>query len=185
MAAGASSERRVLMGMILGAHGVKGVLRVLSYAEVPEDIVAYGPLADELGQRQFRLKIVGRARGALLAEAEGIADRDAATRLRGTKLYVPRSALPPAKPGEFYWDDLVGLRAELVDGTALGDVVAVHDYGAGTSLEVRRPGGGVVMVPFTDRVVPTVDLEAGRLTIDPPEGLLDNRPVEAEEVDEE
>jgi len=181
----ASSERRVLMGVILGAHGVRGALRVLSYAEVPEDIVAYGPLADESGERRFRLKLVGRARGALLAEVEGIADRDAATRLRGTKLYVPRSALPPAKPGEFYWGDLVGLRAELLGGAALGEVVAVHDYGAGTSLEVRRPGGGVVMVPFTERVVPVVELEAKRLVIDPPPGLLENRPVEAEEVEEE
>ena len=182
---GAPSERRVLMGMILGAHGIKGALRVLSYAEMPEDIVAYGPLMDEEGGRRFRLKLVGRARGALLAEAEGIADRDAASRLRGTKLYVPRSALPPAKPGEFYWGDLVGLRAELVDGTALGEVVAVHDYGAGTSLEVRRQGGGVVMVPFTGRVVTVVELEKGRLVIDPPEGLLDNRPVEAEELEED
>ena len=181
----ASSERRVLMGMFLGAHGVKGALRVLSYAGVPEDIVAYGPLMDESGERRFRLKLVGRARGALLAEAEGVADRDAATRLRGTRLYVLRSALPPARPGEFYWDDLVGLRAELRDGTALGEVVAVHDYGAGTSLEVRRPGGGVVMVPFTSRVVPVVELETGRLMVEPVPGLLENRPVEAQEVEED
>jgi len=182
---GASPERRVLMGMILGAHGVKGVIRVLSYAEVPEDIVAYGPLLDERGERRFRLKLVGRARGALLAEAEGVGDRDAAARLRGTKLYVPRAALPPAKLGEYYWGDLVGLAAELPDGTALGEVVAVHDYGAGTSLEVRRPDGGVVMVPFTGRLVPVVEIEKGKLTIVPVPGLLENRPVETEEVNED
>ena len=174
------SERRVLMGLVLGVHGIKGAVRILSYAAEPEDIASYGPLEDESGGRKFSLTVVGKARGAVLAEVEGIGDRDAATALKGTKLYVRRSALPAPAEGEFYWDDLVGLRAELKDGTALGEVTAVHDYGGGPSLEVKREAGASVMVPFTNRVVPVVDLEAGRLVIDPPEGLLDNRPIEAE-----
>jgi 16S rRNA processing protein RimM len=174
------SERRVLMGLVLGAHGIKGAVRILSYAAEAEDIASYGPLEDESGARKFSLTVVGKARGAVLAEVEGIGDRDAATALKGTKLYVRRSALPAPSEGEFYWDDLVGLRAELKGGTALGEVTAVHDYGGGPSLEVKREAGASVMVPFTDRVVPVVDLEAGRLVIDPPEGLLDNGPVEAE-----
>jgi 16S rRNA processing protein RimM len=174
------SERRVLMGLVLGAHGIKGAVRILSYAAEPEDIGSYGPLEDESGGRKFSLTVVGKARGAVLAEVEGIGDRDAATALKGTKLYVRRSALPAPAEGEFYWDDLVGLRAELKGGTALGEVTAVHDYGGGPSLEVKREAGTSVMVPFTNRVVPVVDLEAGRLVIDPPEGLLDNRPVEVE-----
>jgi 16S rRNA processing protein RimM len=174
------SERRVLMGLVLGVHGIKGAVRILSYAAEPEDIASYGPLEDESGGRKFSLTVVGKARGAVLAEVEGIGDRDAATALKGTKLYVRRSALPTPAEGEFYWDDLVGLRAELKDGTALGEVTAVHDYGGGPSLEVKREAGASVMVPFTNRVVPVVDLEAGRLVIDPPEGLLDNRPIEAE-----
>jgi 16S rRNA processing protein RimM len=175
------SERRVLMGLVLGVHGIKGAVRILSYAAEPEDIASYGPLEDESGARKFSLTVVGKARGAVLAEVEGIGDRDAATALKGTKLYVRRSALPAPAEGEFYWDDLVGLRAELKGGTALGEVTAVHDYGGGPSLEVKREAGASVMVPFTNRVVPVVDLEAGRLVIDPPEGLLDNRPIEAEE----
>jgi 16S rRNA processing protein RimM len=174
------SERRVLMGLVLGVHGIKGAVRILSYAAEPEDIASYGPLEDESGGRKFSLTVVGKARGAVLAEVEGIGDRDAATALKGTKLYVRRSALPAPAEGEFYWDDLVGLRAELKGGTALGEVTAVHDYGGGPSLEVKREAGASVMVPFTNRVVPVVDLEAGRLVIDPPEGLLDNRPIEAE-----
>ena len=174
------SERRVLMGLVLGVHGIKGAVRILSYAAEPEDIASYGPLEDESGGRKFSLTVVGKARGAVLAEVEGIGDRDAATALKGTKLYVRRSALPTPAEGEFYWDDLVGLRAELKGGTALGEVTAVHDYGGGPSLEVKREAGASVMVPFTNRVVPVVDLEAGRLVIDPPEGLLDNRPIEAE-----
>ena len=174
------SERRVLMGLVLGAHGVKGAVRVLSYAAAPADIAAYGPLEDESGGRKFSLTIVGKARGAVLAEVEGVRDRDAAAALKGTKLYVRRSALPAPAEGEFYWDDLVGLRAELKGGTALGEVRAVHDYGGGPSLEVKRETGASVIVPFTNRVVPVVDLDAGKLVIDPPIGLFDERPIEAE-----
>jgi 16S rRNA processing protein RimM len=174
------SERRVLMGLVLGAHGIKGAVRVLSYAAEPADIASYGPLEDESGGRKFSLTVIGKARGAVLAQIEGIGDRDAATALKGTKLYVRRAALPAPVKGEYYWDDLVGLRAELKGGTALGEVMAVHDYGGGPSLEVSRAAGASVMVPFTDRVVPVVDLEAGKLVIDPPEGLLDDRPIEAE-----
>ena len=177
----ADTDRRVLMGVIAGAHGIKGAVRVLSYAGTPEDIAAYGPLEDQSGKRRFRLELTGKVRGMLLAQIEGIADRTAAETLRGTKLYLARSVLPGLGDGEFYWDDLIGLQAELKDGTVLGRVTVVHDYGAGTSLEVARDGGGVVMVPFNDRVVPVVELEAKRLVIDPPDGLLDNRPVEVEE----
>jgi 16S rRNA processing protein RimM len=174
------SERRVLMGLVLGAHGIKGAVRILSYAAEPEDIASYGPLEDEGGGRKFSLTIVGKARGAVLAEVEGIGDRDAAAALKGTKLYVRRSALPAPAEGEFYWDDLVGLRVELKGGTALGEVRAVHDYGGGPSLEVKRETGASVIVPFTNRVVPVVDLDAGKLVIDPPIGLFDERPIEAE-----
>lgn len=174
------SERRVLMGLVLGAHGIKGAVRILSYAAEPEDIASYGPVEDESGGRKFSLTIVGKARGAVLAEVEGVRDRDAAAALKGTKLYVRRSALPAPAEGEFYWDDLVGLRAELKGGTALGEVRAVHDYGGGPSLEVKRETGASVIVPFTNRVVPVVDLEAGKLVIDPPIGLFDERPIEAE-----
>ena len=167
------TERRLLMGRVLGAHGVKGVLRVRSYAARPEDIAAYGPLEDEGGERRFHLKLVGRARGAMLVEASGVQDRDQAAALAGTDLYVSRAALPALGKGEFYWDDLLGLRAELPDGSGLGEVTAVHDYGAGTSLEVRRPDGTSILVPFTDRAVPGVDLPGRRLVVDPPEGLLE------------
>jgi len=172
------SERRVLIGLVLGAHGIKGAVRVLSYAATPEDIACYGRLEDESGGRKFSLTVVGKVRGAVLAEVDGIGDRDAAAALKGTKLYVQRAALPAPAEGEFYWDDLVGLRAELKDGAMLGEVVAVHDYGGGPSLEVKRETGAPVIVPFTNRVVPAVDLEAGKLVIDPPEGLFETPPPE-------
>jgi len=172
------------MGRVLGAHGIKGVVRILSYAAVPQDIARYGPLEDESGGGKFSLTVVGNARGAVLAEVEGIGDRDAAEALKGKKLYLHRSALPAPEEGEFYWDDLVGLKAEVVGGTVLGEVVAVHDYGGGPSLEVKRKAGTPVIVPFTNRVVPVVDVGAGKLVIDPPAGLFETPSSDSEGSEE-
>jgi 16S rRNA processing protein RimM len=168
------------MGVITGAHGVRGLLRVKSFAAAPEAIAAYGPLEDETGQRRFELKLAGTAKGVLIARLEGVADRDAAERLKGTRLFLARAALPEPGEEEYYHADLIGLAAVLRDGTAFGRVRAVHDFGAGDSLEIERTAGGMVMVPFTGEVVPVVDITAGRVVVDPPAGLLDNRPVETE-----
>jgi 16S rRNA processing protein RimM len=116
----------------------------------------------------------------VIAAVDGVADRDAAEALRGVRLYVERSALPPPEEDEFYHADLVGMAAVEADGTPFGRVVAVHDFGAGDSLEIERPEGGTILVPFSRAAVPVVDVAARRLVIDPPEGLFDNRPVEAE-----
>jgi 16S rRNA processing protein RimM len=174
-----SEDRRVLMGVITGAHGVRGLLRVKSFTAEPDAIAAYGPLEDERGERRFRLEPVGAVKGVLIARLDGVADRNAAERLKGVRLYVARGALPEPGEEEYYHEDLVGLAVMLKEGTPLGKVRAVHDYGAGHSLEVERPGGGTVIVPFTEAAVPVVDIGGGRIVVDPPPGLLDNRPVEA------
>jgi len=175
----------VLMGVITGAHGVRGEVRVKSFTAEPAAIAAYGPLEDERGARRLSLALSGTVRGVLIARVEGVADRNAAERLKGTRLYLPRSALPPPAEEEYYHADLIGLAVELADGAPLGRVRAVHDFGAGDSLEVEKPDGKAVMVPFTEAVVPVVDIAGGRLVVDPPEGLLDGRPVEVERDEEE
>ena len=182
----ADREQRVLMGVITGAHGVRGLVRVKSFTAEPDGLAAYGPLEDERGERSFKLERVGAAKGVLIMRLDGVADRDAAEALKGVRLYLPRAALPEPGEDEYYHADLLGLAVVLRDGEALGRVRAVHEYGAGDSLEVERPDGRVVIVPFTTAIVPEVDIKGGRLVVDPPEGLLDNRPVEAElEKDEE
>ena len=80
---------------------------------------------------------------------------------------------PPPGDEEYYHADLIGLDAALAYGTPIGRVSAVHDFGAGDTLEIDRPKGPSVIVPFTRAIVPVVNLEAGRLVLDPPEGLLD------------
>jgi 16S rRNA processing protein RimM len=166
-------EKRVCVGVITGAQGVRGAVRLKSFTAEPESIADYGPLQDERGERRFALRLVGSAKGVLIAMITGIDDRDRAAALRGLRLYLPRSALPPPEEEEYYHADLIGLEAALSDGTVLGTVRAVHDFGAGDMLEIERSKGPPVMVPFTRAVVPVVDLEAGRLVVDPPPGLLD------------
>jgi 16S rRNA processing protein RimM len=148
-------------------------MRIKCFTEQPEDIVRYGPLTDETGDRCFELRLVGAAKGVVLARLSGIEDRDQAETLRGLRLYLPREALPQTKAEEYYHADLIGLEVVLGDGTSVGRVRAIHDFGAGDTLELTRLGGSPVMVPFTRTIVPRVELAAGRLVVDPPPGLLD------------
>jgi 16S rRNA processing protein RimM len=165
--------RRVLMGEIVAPHGVRGEVRLKSYAEPAANVAAYGPLLDERG-RTWPIEARGEVRGLVVARLGGIADRDAAEALRGLRLYVPRSALPPPASGEWYEADLVGLKAVGVDGRDWGEVVAVLDFGAGTMIEVSGGAyGKSVVLPFTDEATPTVDVAGGMVTVDPPAGLLD------------
>jgi 16S rRNA processing protein RimM len=168
-----AQEKRVCVGVVTGAHGVRGAVRIKSFTAEPTDVASYGPLEDESGERHYSLRLIGSAKGVLIAKLPGVDDRDRAETLRGTRLYLPYSALPPPAEDEYYHADLIGLEAALVDGTPVGRVRAVHDFGAGDTLEIDRPKGPSVIVPFTRAIVPVVNLEAGRLVLDPPEGLLD------------
>ena len=166
-------QKRVCLGVVTGAHGVRGALRIKSFTADPADVASYGPVEDESGERRLDLRLVGSAKGVLIARLDGVDDRDRAEGLRGLRLYLPRAALPPPGDDEYYHADLIGLAAALADGTPVGRVRAVHDFGAGDTLEIDRPEGPPLMVPFTRAVVPVVDLAAGRLVLDPPPGLLE------------
>lgn len=167
-----AGAERVCVGMIVGAHGVRGAVRVKSFTQEPGDVAAYGALTDEAGTRRYALKPVGAVRGVILAEVEGVRDRDAAEALRGVRLYVERSRFPTLGANEFYHSDLIGLAAETLDGGALGRVRAVDNYGAGDVIEIELKAGGSAVLPFNRRTVPAVDLKAGRIVVDPPEGLM-------------
>lgn len=167
-------DRRVLLGVVVAPHGVRGEVRIQSYCEDPADIGSYGALTDESGKRSFTVHPLGEVRGNVRARIDGVTDRDAAEKLRGLRLYVARDALPPPAEGEWYHVDLIGLRVVGVDGKAYGKVLAVQDFGAGTLLEVGdETGARSFLLPFSDQAVPTVDIAGGVVTIDPPEGLLD------------
>jgi len=164
---------RVCLGVVTGPHREKGAVRIKSFTEVPQDIARYGPLRDQSGRCSFEVQILGIAKGVVIARLSGVEDRDRAEGLRGVPLYLPRSALPQTEANEYYHADLIGLEAVLGDGTPVGRVRAVHDFGSGDTLELERPEAPPIMVPFTRAVVPIVELAAGRLVLDPPPGLLD------------
>jgi len=151
----------ILLGEIGRPHGVRGLVRVRSFAAAPEGLTAYGPLVDEAG-RTLVLTLVA----ADLARIDGITDRDAAARLTGTKLYVPREALPPPEEEEFYLADLEGMAAVTEAGESLGEVRAVEDHGGGAFLVLSGPPER--LIPFTRAAVPVVDVAARRLVIVPP-----------------
>jgi len=167
------SKDRVLLGVVAAPHGIRGVVRIKSFTEDPMSLGAYGPLSDESGRKEYRVEPLSAARGAVLARIEGVADRTAAEALRGLRLYVERSALPETGEREWYEADLIGLAVAGRDGADWGRVTGFHDYGAGTSMEVSGPPGGRELVlPFTRASVVEVDLEAGRIVIEPPAGLV-------------
>jgi 16S rRNA processing protein RimM len=168
VAAADATRTRVCLGAIAGAHGVRGLVRIKSFTEAPEDLSAYGPLSDEAGRRRFDVTVKSQAKGALIAAIAGVDDRDAAEALKGTRLYVDRAALPPTEEEEFYHADLIGLNAEDRSGKAIGRVAGVQNYGAGDILEIARTDGTELLVPFTKAAVPEVDLAGGRLVVDPP-----------------
>ena len=168
------AQQRLCVGIVTGPHGVQGAVRIKSFTEVPEDIARYGPVEDETGRRRFEVTLCGAAKGVLLARLSGVEDRDQAEALRGLRLYLPRAALPQTELEEYYHADLIGLEAVLGDGTPVGRVRAIYDFGAGDTLELARPDAPPLMVPFTRAIVPVVEPAQGRLVLEPPPGLLDD-----------
>jgi 16S rRNA processing protein RimM len=156
----------VLLGRINSAQGLRGEVRITSFTENPESIGAYGPLIDQKG-RSFTIDTLRVIKGSVLAvKLAGVADRTAAEALKGTELYVEKSRLPEAAEDEWYYDDLVGLKANAPDGEEIGEIVAVLNYGAGDLLEIRLSGSGqTAFVPFTQAAVPEVDVKAGRVVV--------------------
>jgi 16S rRNA processing protein RimM len=167
------TAQRIIVGSFAGAFGVKGEVRLKSYCAEPADIALYTPLTTDDG-RTFRVVVIlGQSPGALVARIEGINTKEEADALRGQSLYAERSRLPRLPDDEFYHADLIGLPVLDTGGKELGRVKAVLNHGAGDILEVLPPGASdSILLPFTQAAVPTVDLVAGRIIADPPEGLF-------------
>jgi 16S rRNA processing protein RimM len=159
---------RVLLGAVIGAHGIKGEVKVKTFTETPESLNAYGALTTGDGRLLRIVQLRPASGGGAVARFEGVDTREAAEGLKGQGLYVARATLPEPEAGEFYQTDLIGLRVENREGKHLGKVVASHNFGAGDMIEIEAPDGETVFVPFTDDYIPLVDVEGGRIVAELP-----------------
>ena len=165
--------KRICVAQIGAAHGLKGELRLRSFTQDPAAFAQYGPLHTEDGAQSLDLESVRPAKDTFVVRFRGVSDRNAADALRDVKLYVPRDMLPPADDDEFYHADLVGLVATTRDGEVFGDVVAVHQFGAGDIIEVKvAASGDTLMLSFDDKTVPVIDIANGRIVVDPPAEII-------------
>lgn len=166
---GSMRKDLICVGAVAGAFGVRGEVRLKSFCADPAAIASYGPLWTEDGARSFTVTLGPSVAGGLTARLSGVTSREAAEALKGLRLHAERARLPSLPDDEFYHADLVGLEVVDTGGAVLGQVGAVLNHGAGDILEVRAAGGGAPrLLPFTRAVVPTVDLAARRIVVDPP-----------------
>ena len=175
------TSAQICVARIGAPHGVRGQVRLWTFTEDPYAVPDYGPLATKDGKRTIEIDNVREAKGHLVATLKGVTDRDAAARLNGIELFVARDALPDTEDGEYYHADLIGLAAETAAGEAIGRVVAMHDFGAGDIIEIAPPSGPTLMLPFTDAVVPTVDIAGGKVVIEMPGEIDGDDPAAAED----
>ncbi len=165
---------QIIVGSIGGAFGVHGEVRLKSFCADPEAIADYTPLTTEAGQAFNQLVLTGRTKNGFTARIDGVITKEDADALRNTALYAPRDAMPSLPDDEYYYADLIGLLVLDAGGQTLGTVKNVMDHGAGDLLEISVPGQSeTVLLPFTQAAVPTVDLTAGRIIADPPDGLFE------------
>jgi 16S rRNA processing protein RimM len=161
----------ICVARIGAAHGVRGAVKLWTFTQDPLAVKRYGQLMTKDGARQFEVTHLREAKGHLVATLKGIATREEAERLNGVELYVAREKLPATSEDEYYHADLIGLSAVNAAGEPLGRVIAIHNFGAGDIIEIAPPNGATMLLPFTNAVVPTVDLEGGRVVIELPDEI--------------
>lgn len=166
---GTRSDNLICLGVVIGAIGVRGEVRVKTFTESIEGLGAYGPLIAGSGGKSYGVRGLRSVKGGAGVRFDGVDDRDAALALKGTELCVPRTALTAVEDDEtFYHVDLIGLEVRDEAGSRVGSVKNVHDFGAGDLLEIAFDDGGDELISFQAETVPVVDTEAGYVVINPP-----------------
>ena len=166
-----TSPAQICVARIGAAHGVRGAVKLWTFTEEPLAVKHYGPLTTKDGTRQFEVATAREANGHLVATLKGVATREDAEQLNGIELYVAREKLPDTDQDEYYHADLIGLAAVTPANEPLGRVLAIHNFGAGDIIEIAPPHGATMLLPFTNAVVPTVDLAEGRVVIELPDEI--------------
>jgi 16S rRNA processing protein RimM len=173
------------MGRIGAAHGIRGEVRITSHTENPLAIADYGPLDTDRPGLTVSIAKARLSKNIVIATLKGISDRNAAEKLNGVSLYVSRDRLDEPDEDEFYHADLIGLDARLEDGSILGKVTAVTNFGSDDLLDIKlTETGKTVFLPFTRAVVPELHIAEGYLVAVPPEGWLEDTPRDPEDRDD-
>ncbi|QQG37442.1 MAG: 16S rRNA processing protein RimM [Micavibrio aeruginosavorus] len=172
---GKGIKKRICLGEISTAHGVRGLVRIRIYGDDPQALSAHGPLfTSETGETSLIVRMKNSANKFWIAEIEGVTDRSAAEALRGTKLWIERSKLPEIENhNEFYYEDLIGMSVETEANGIVGKVIAVDNFGAGDLLEIRPPSGPTFYLPFADEYILEVNMPRNLIKADIPPGLCD------------
>jgi 16S rRNA processing protein RimM len=167
----------ICVARIGAPHGVRGAVKLWTFTGDPLAVERYGPLMTKDGARQFEIESVREAGDHLVATFKGVATRNDAEKLNGIELYVPREKLPATDDDEYYHADLIGLAAVNAADEPLGRVVGIHNFGAGDIIEIAPPKGATMLLPFTNAVVPTVDIAGGRVVIELPQEIEGEEPT--------
>jgi 16S rRNA processing protein RimM len=162
------TAQKICVAKIGAAHGVHGAVRLWTFTEDPFAIKRYGPLSTRDGARRFEIASAREGKGHLVATLKGVTTRDEAERLNGLELYIAREKLPATDEGEYYHADLIGLAVVTEAGEPVGRVIAIHNFGAGDIIEIAPSQGPTMLLPFTNAVVPTVDIAGGRVVVELP-----------------
>ena len=170
---------QICIARIGAAHGVRGAVKLWTFTEDPFAVKQYGPLQTKDGARQFEVTHAREAKGHLVATLKGIATREDAERLNGVELYIAREKLPATSEDEYYHADLIGLAAVNAANEPLGRVIAIHNFGAGDIIEIAPPHGSTMLLPFTNAVVPSIDVAGGRVVIELPDEIDGDDPSNA------
>ena len=158
-------DKQILLGRILGPHGLKGEVKIKSFTTDPLDVASYGPVLTPDGRR-FTLTNARMQGDVVIAAIKGVTDRTLAESLKGIELNIDRDEMPETDDGEFYEADLVGLGVFDEGGDQVGEALGFQNFGAGELLEIKRAGnGGTAFVPFAASMVPTIDIEGGRIVL--------------------
>lgn len=178
------SRPLICIGKVKSAHGIKGEVKIDSYTDIPDTIADYTELYNATGDKVYQMHYRSFAGHYIIASIDDVHTRNDAEALKGTKLYIYRDSLPETEEDEFYYEDLFGLTAELPDGTFLGTIKTVHNFGAGDILEITLDNqtGKTELYPFTKKIVPEVNIKAGKIVVSPPDvTYVQNDDTEEEE----
>jgi 16S rRNA processing protein RimM len=161
------SQKLVVIGKIVAAHGIQGQVKIKVFIENPLDINKYGPVQNGDGSSFFQIKPLHAKGDVVVVSLKSVTDRNQAEALRGTELYVGRENFPELDDNTFYNEDLIGLEVHNSTGKSVGIIISVQNFGAGDLLEIQDPETfQAIFVPFRDEAVPTVDLEKGVFVVE-------------------